>query len=122
MASACLNVHADHPDWPRGLDAYVADKATGCARTTAAWTYHTADAPTRQMVAQAEVQEGARAIGFGLGTPGPGEVGLVEDVLADRAFVPNRATHAAELGTLADLEHLSGAEVPPHLIANALAA
>src|SRR5699024_4985578 len=77
---------------------------------------------TRQMVTEADVQEAARAIGFSLGTPGPGEVGLVEDVLADRAFVPNRATHAAELGTLADLEHLSGGEVPPHLSANALAA
>ncbi|HLR27610.1 MAG TPA: UDP-N-acetylmuramoyl-L-alanine--D-glutamate ligase [Ruania sp.] len=122
MASACLNVHADHLDWHGGLDAYVADKAKVYQRTTTACIYNTADDRTRQMVTEADVQEGARAIGFSLGTPGPGEVGLVEDVLADRAFVPNRATHAAELGTLADLEHLSGGEVPPHLIANALAA
>src|SRR5699024_309496 len=141
MASACLNVHADHLDWHGGLDAYVADKAKVYQRTTTACIYNTADDRTRQMVTEADVQEGARAIGFSLGTPGPGGVGLVEDVLAgrafgpnrsppraelcslaDRAFVPNRATHAAELGTLADLEHLSGGEVPPHLIANALAA
>src|SRR5699024_5942903 len=51
------------------------------------------------------------------------EVGLVEDVLADRAFVANRASHAAELGTLADLAH-HGAErdVPGHVVENALAA
>src|SRR5699024_3649919 len=122
MASACLNVHADHLDWNGGLDAYVADKAKVYQRTTTACIYNTADDRTRQMVTEADVQEGARAIGFSLGTPGPGEVGLVEDVLADRAFVPNRATHAAELGTLADLEPPSGGDVPPRPIANASAA
>ena len=125
LASACLNIDADHLDWHGSMDAYVADKARVYARTELACVYNTADPRTRQMVEQAEVAEGARAIGFTLGTPGIGEVGMVEDVLADRAFVPGRASHAAELGTLADLAHLhQGAEqdAPGHLVANALAA
>lgn len=124
LASACLNIDADHLDWHGSMDAYVADKARVYARTELACIYNTADPRTRQMVEQADVAEGARAIGFTIGTPGLAEVGLVEDVLADRAFVPNRASHAAELGTLADLAHLhQGSEdVPGHLVANALAA
>ena len=134
LASACLNVEADHLDWHGSMDAYVADKARVYARTEAACVYNSADPRTRQMVEQADVTEGARAVGFTLTTPAAGEVGVVEDVLADRAFVENRASHAAELGTLADLEHLSpggrgataggGADlpVPGHVVANALAA
>jgi UDP-N-acetylmuramoylalanine--D-glutamate ligase len=44
-------------------------------------------------------------------------VGLVEDVLADRAFVEQRETSAAELATVGDL-----ASPAPHFVANALAA
>ena len=65
----------------------------------------------------ADVQEGARAIGFTLGTPGVGMLGVVDDVLADRAFVEDRQTTAAELCTLTDL-----ASQAPHYVANALAA
>ena len=46
----------------------------------------------------------AGPIGFTLGIPGPSELGVVDDVLADRAFVEQRRTAAAELGTLADLQ------------------
>jgi UDP-N-acetylmuramoylalanine--D-glutamate ligase len=44
-------------------------------------------------------------------------VGLVEDVLADRAFIEQRGSSAAELCTLEDL-----ASPAPHFVANALAA
>jgi UDP-N-acetylmuramoylalanine--D-glutamate ligase len=49
--------------------------------------------------------------------PSVGMVGLVADILADRAFVEDRATSAAELCTIADL-----ASPAPHFVANALAA
>ena len=58
---------------------------------------------TEDLVRDAEVVEGCRAIGFTLGTPAVGMLGVVDDVLCDRAFVDERATSAAELGTLADL-------------------
>jgi UDP-N-acetylmuramoylalanine--D-glutamate ligase len=63
------------------------------------------------------VVEGARAVGFTLGMPGVGMVGVVDDILADRAFVEERRTSAAELCTLDDL-----ASPAPHFVANALAA
>ena len=124
LASACLNVEADHLDWHGSMAAYTAAKARVYARTEVACVYNRADARTRQMVEQADVAEGARAVGFTLGVPGPGDVGLVEDVLVDRAFGPDLSRQAVELATLADLQHLAGdeAEVPGHTVANALAA
>jgi UDP-N-acetylmuramoylalanine--D-glutamate ligase len=48
-------------------------------------------------------------------------LGMVDDVLADRAFVEQRKTSAAELATLADLQG-DAPSVAPHNVANALAA
>ena len=44
--------------------------------------------------------EGCRAIGFTLGVPARSMVGLVDDILADRAFVEDRATSAVPVASL----------------------
>ena len=44
------------------------------------------------MVEDADVVEGARAIGFTLGIPGLSMLGVVDDLLVDRAFIEQRAT------------------------------
>lgn len=124
QASACLNLAPDHLDWHGSYEAYRDAKAKVYARTQVACVYNVADAATRRMVEDADVVEGARAVGFTRRAPGVGEVGLVEDILVDRAFLAARWTHAQELATLADLAHLApaGAEVPPHVVDDALAA
>ncbi len=125
LASACLNIAPDHIDWHGGWDGYWSDKAKVFERTEIACVYAVADPETRRMVEQAEVQEGARAVGIRLGAPLVGELGLVDDVLVDRAFLSERRTHAAEMATLADLAHLvpvGTGEVPQHVLSNALAA
>jgi UDP-N-acetylmuramoylalanine--D-glutamate ligase len=119
-SAAVLNVAEDHLDWypgPTGMADYAADKGRIYERVRTACVYNVADPVTEQLVRGADVQEGARAIGFTLGTPGVGMVGVVDDVLADRAFVEERQHSAAELCTVSDL--YSGA---PHFVANALAA
>jgi UDP-N-acetylmuramoylalanine--D-glutamate ligase len=119
-SAAVLNVAEDHLDWyagPDGMADYAADKGRIYERVRTACVYNAADPVTEQLVRDADVQEGARAIGFTLGTPAVGMVGLVDEVLADRAFVEERATAAAELCTTADL-----ASDAPHFVANALAA
>jgi UDP-N-acetylmuramoylalanine--D-glutamate ligase len=119
-AAAVLNVAEDHLDWyvgPDGMADYAADKGRIFDRVQLACVYNVADPVTERLVRDADVVEGARAVGFTLGTPGLGMVGLVEDVLADRAFVEEREHSAAELCTLADL-----ASPAPHFVANALAA
>ena len=119
-SAAVLNVAEDHLDWypgPDGMADYAADKGRIFSGVRRACVYNVADPVTEQLVRDAEVTEGARAIGFTLGTPSVGMVGLVEDVLADRAFVEDRDRSAAELATLDDL-----ATPAPHFVANALAA
>ena len=96
---------------------YAADKGRIYAGVERACVYNVADPVTEQLVRDADVAEGARAIGFTLGTPAVGMLGVVDDVLADRAFVEDRQTTAAELCTLDDL-----ATTAPHYVANALAA
>lgn len=122
LASACLNIAPDHLDWHQGFDNYAADKAKVFARTQVACLYNVAYPLTRRMVEQADVLEGARAVGVSLDSPALAELGLVEDVLCDRAFLAERATHAAELATLADLAQLApgGDGVPAHIVLDAL--
>ncbi len=122
-ASVCLNVAPDHVDWHGSLDEYARAKGRVYRNTEVACVYNADDARTLRLVEDADVQEGCRAVGFTLGVPGLSELGLVEDVLADRAFVAERRTAAAELGTLEDLRPGPDAPPPaPHLVANALAA
>ncbi len=130
QAAAVLNVAPDHRDGP-GLDAMAtADLGRAYERAHVACVYNAADPLTERLVRDAEVHDGALAVGFTLGAPSVGQVGLVEDVLVDRAFSELRHTHAIELGTLDDLAHLGSADtgdprsgaVPSHLVAVALAA
>jgi UDP-N-acetylmuramoylalanine--D-glutamate ligase len=122
-ASACLNVAPDHVDWHGSLEAYRQDKGRVFERTQVACVYNVADPATEQLVREAEVVEGCRAIGFTLGTPAVGMLGVVDDVLCDRAFIEERRTAAAELATLADLVEPGASAGPPaHTVANALAA
>ncbi len=120
LASVCLNLADDHYDWHGGPEAYAAAKAKVYASTRVACVYNLADEATRVMVEDAEVQEGCRAIGFGASIPGPSDVGVVDDLLVDRAFLDERATTAIELGSLADV-HAAGLATP-HGLANTLAA
>ena len=119
-SAAVLNVAEDHLDWydgASGMRDYAADKGRIYQGVERACVYNVADPVTEQLVRDADVVEGARAIGFTLGMPSVGMVGVVDDILADRAFVEERLTSAAELCTVADL-----ASPAPHFVANALAA
>jgi UDP-N-acetylmuramoylalanine--D-glutamate ligase len=127
-SAVVLNVAEDHLDWydddppdlpggVTGMDKYAADKARIFTHVQRACVYNLAEPATEAMVREADVVEGARAVGFTLGMPAAGNLGVVEDLLVDRAFIEERATSAAELCTLADL-----ASPAPHFVANALAA
>ncbi len=120
VASVCLNLAEDHYDWHGGASAYRDAKAKVYAHTRVACVYNRADEATMRMVEEADVEDGARAIGFGVDTPGPSDVGVVDDILVDRAFLDDRRNSALEIGTLADVR-LAGLATP-HGLANALAA
>ena len=116
-ASVCLNIAEDHVDHFGSFDAYVQTKGRTYQNTQVAAVYNVQDPATERLVEQADVVEGCRAIGFTLGTPGLSMLGVVEDVLVDRAFIDNRASHAQELATFDDIHPFAA-----HNVANALAA
>ncbi len=119
-ASVCLNLADDHLVWHGSAAAYRDAKAVVYRNTRVACVYNKADAATRLMVEEAEVVEGARAIGFDLGIPGPSDIGVVEGLIVDRAFLDDRARSALELTTIADLDRAGLAA--PHIVQNILAA
>ena len=72
--------------------------------TVRACIYRRGAGATEAAVEDAEVIEGARAIGVGLDTPPRSDLGRVEDIICDRAFLEDRADRALELCTTAELE------------------
>ena len=116
-SAAVLNVAEDHLDWYGSMTDYAADKGRVYQRVERACVYNAADPATERLVREADVIEGARAIGFTLDVPPVGMLGVVDDILVDRAFIEDRVNSAAELCTLEDL-----ASPAPHFVANALAA
>lgn len=116
-SAAVLNLAPDHLDWHGSMEAYAADKGRIYEGNRVACVYNVADKATEDLVRAADVEEGCRAIGFTLGTPGPSQLGVVEGLLVDRAFVEDRQKNAQELAEVSDVNPPA-----PHNIANALAA
>ena len=103
---------AEHP--PR-VSAYQ--------RVRHACLYPSFDPAVRTLVEEAEVIDGARAVGLTFGAPGPSDVGLVENVVVDRAFHATRAVEAIELFALADLQEiLAPAQLSTRDVLQAMAA
>lgn len=120
-SAVVTNLQPDHLEWyaheADPMAAYAADKAKIYHHVSRACVYNVADPATRTMVEEAEVTEGARAIGFTLGIPAVSQLGVVEDLLVDRAFVAQRHDSAMELCKAEDVRPFA-----PHNIENALAA
>ncbi|MGW1359669.1 UDP-N-acetylmuramoyl-L-alanine--D-glutamate ligase [Streptomyces chartreusis] len=116
-SAAVLNLAPDHLDWHGSMEAYAADKGRIYEGNRVACVYNVADKATEDLVREADVEEGCRAIGFTLGAPAPSQLGVVDGILVDRAFVENRQKSAQELAEVSDVDPPA-----PHNIANALAA
>lgn len=111
-AAALLNLADDHLDWHGGFDAYRAAKAALWRSAETIAIGNAADPRVAALLAGAP----GRRVGFSLRAPAPGEFGVVEDLLVDRAFTADPA-EASAVGTVGDLQPPG-----PHNVANALAA
>jgi UDP-N-acetylmuramoylalanine--D-glutamate ligase len=111
VAAAILNIAHDHLDWHGTFAEYARVKGSILDRTSTG-VFNSADL---EVVNQAAHWQG-RKVFFSLDTPAPGEIGVVEDLLVDRAFVSD-PQEAAMLAEVIDVK-----PTVPHNVANALAA
>ncbi|RGA03477.1 UDP-N-acetylmuramoyl-L-alanine--D-glutamate ligase [Microbispora triticiradicis] len=111
LAGAVLNVAPDHIDWHGSMEEYAAAKAR--VFTAAGTVVFNADDAWSSRLAEPY----ASRVGFTLAVPRPGQLGIVEDLLVDRAFVADPASSAEELASLEDVRPFA-----PHNVSNALAA
>jgi UDP-N-acetylmuramoylalanine--D-glutamate ligase len=119
LVSTVLNIADDHLDWHGSKEAYSLSKAKIFNNTSICCLYNAGDSSTEKLVADSSGTENAQAVGFTVNTPAPNEIGWVENLLVDRAFIDDPSV-AEELATLEDLEKIS--VIAPHLMANVAAA
>lgn len=110
-AAAILNIADDHIDWHGSFDEYSKAKLSILDKSTTAIL----NGDDGEVVGRTSHWLG-RKIFYSLDTPGPGELGVVEELLVDRAFVAD----VQEAALIAELTEI----VPtvPHNVSNSLAA
>ncbi|MEV0250567.1 UDP-N-acetylmuramoyl-L-alanine--D-glutamate ligase [Nocardia sp. NPDC050712] len=109
-AGVVLNVAEDHLDWHGGLDAYAAAKARALYGRVGVVGLDDAVA-----AALARKSKARRTVGFRIGVPADGELGVVDGKLLDRAF-----TKAAILAETGDISPPGPAGIADALAAAAL--
>ncbi|MBN6041555.1 UDP-N-acetylmuramoyl-L-alanine--D-glutamate ligase [Amycolatopsis sp. 195334CR] len=114
-ASVVLNLAEDHIDWHGSMAEYAAAK--GKIHQFSETVVHNSLDEWSVRLASAYAPETAARVGIGVDTPRPGELGVVEDLLVDRAFVADPVHHAEELASLSDVRPAG-----PHNVLNALTA
>ncbi|HUB43143.1 MAG TPA: UDP-N-acetylmuramoyl-L-alanine--D-glutamate ligase [Streptosporangiaceae bacterium] len=121
LAAVVLNLAAHHLDWHDDVVSYAAAKARIFAPGTIAIC--NADDPATVAMAAAASQA-ARIVGFRLGRPSAGELGVEDGWLVDCAFASTNLTTATRTGSTA-VRLAAVSEVQPaaaHNVADALAA
>lgn len=109
-AGVVLNVAEDHLDWHGGLDAYAAAKSRALVGRVGVVGL---DDPVAASLARRS--KAKRTVGFRVGVPADGELGVVDGKLLDRAF-----TKAAILAEVGDISPPGPAGVADALAASAL--
>ena len=107
---AILNISPDHIDWHGSFEAYSKAKLKSLTQAKQV-VLNKSDPELRNRCAMRQ-----NVIWFSLDTPAPGEIGLVEELLIDRAFSPN-PQEALEISELVDIT-----PTVPHNVLNAMAA
>jgi len=119
VSSVVLNLAEDHLDWHGSMEEYGEAKEKIYDNTQICCVYNVGDKVASELLQEARNTDTAQAVGFTVNTPAPNEIGWVEDILVDRAFVDDPGV-ALELASLTDLKKI--AIVSPHLMANIAAA
>lgn len=123
--AAITNIADDHLDWHGGRNNYAADKAKVFQGVKKALVYNADDPAVSSKACQAHVAPGGRTIGFTLGEPSTGQIGVADGWIVDMSgVVSGTAGQAVRLAAVSEFSHLCEPDgtIYPHLLADALAA
>lgn len=110
-AIAILNIAQDHLDWHGSFDEYAQTKMSLANLARCAIL----NAQDQEIVGRSHSLQ-CQKVFYSLETPAPGEIGLVEEIIVDRAFVEN-VSKAEPIAELSDIK-----PTIPHNVSNAMAA
>ncbi|MFT8987050.1 MAG: UDP-N-acetylmuramoyl-L-alanine--D-glutamate ligase [Bifidobacterium psychraerophilum] len=134
--AAITNLADDHLDWHGGFANYAADKAKVYRGVQRALVYNADDSRVSELAAAAHPAPGCKRVGFTLGAPQAGEIGVQDGWIIDRSGLEatgedtavedtaGENTAARSLAAVSDFSHLCEPDgtVYPHLLADALCA
>ncbi|MEE1296045.1 MAG: UDP-N-acetylmuramoyl-L-alanine--D-glutamate ligase [Bifidobacterium sp.] len=125
QGAAITNIAADHLDWHGGMANYAQDKAKVFDGARGVIAYNAQDARVSELAREAQTAEGCTHVGFTLGEPKVGEVGVKDGWIVDMSgFLGGIVGEEHRIAALDGFPHLREPDgtVYPHLLADAMTA
>ncbi len=121
--AAITNLADDHLDWHGGFANYAHDKSKVFRNVRRALVYNADDANVSRLAAEAKPGPDCVKVGFTLGEPKEGEIGIVDGWVCDRSALQSDHAHE-KLVRVSQFTHLMEPDgtVYPHLLADAMCA
>ena len=121
--AAITNLADDHLDWHGGFANYAHDKAKVYRGVKRVLVYNADDENVTRLAHEASPADGCVRIGFTLGEPAEGQIGIRDGWVCDRSALRSEQAHE-NLVRVSEFRHLTEPDgtVYPHLLADALCA
>ena len=123
--AAITNLADDHLDWHGGFENYAHDKSKVYRGVKRALVYNADDERVSAIARKAQPAPGCRMVGFTLGEPDAGQIGVKDGWVVDMSGVAGQPVgEPVRLAPVASFTHLTEPDgtVYPHLLADGLTA
>lgn len=123
--AAITNIADDHLDWHGGIENYAADKSKVFHGVQRALVYNADDQRVTALAQAAQTASGCRRIGFTLGVPKSGQIGVEDGWIVDLSGIAGgKLGEPHRVAAVREFPHLCEPDgtIYPHLLADALTA
>ncbi|MUH58796.1 UDP-N-acetylmuramoylalanine--D-glutamate ligase [Bifidobacterium sp. GSD1FS] len=123
--AAITNIAADHLDWHGGMENYAADKAKVYDNASGVIAYNAQDKRVTTLAQTARTAEGCEHIGFTLGEPQSGQIGIKDGWIVDMSgLTGGEVGEEYAVAPIREFKYLAEPDgtIYPHLLADALTA
>ncbi|RSX54258.1 UDP-N-acetylmuramoylalanine--D-glutamate ligase [Bifidobacterium goeldii] len=123
--AAITNIADDHLDWHDGIENYAADKSKVFHGVQRALVYNADDQRVTALAQAAQTAPSCRRIGFTLGVPKSGQIGVEDGWIVDLSGIAGgKLGEPHRVAAVREFPHLCEPDgtIYPHLLADALTA